>query len=362
MAAPDTCGQNGHSIQAEIENGALHVSLRGQQRRTRIEDRMKFSGSLLAAIVQAAPIPLSVRDGLSQVEQHVRQLADTKVGLVVFGEAFLGGYPLWFDHAPNAAIWQHPGAPALHRILLGQALTRADPRLQGVQDLVDRTGILVSFGTHERVRNSLLNAQFLLRPRQPPMIHRKLVPTHGERMIWSRGDGSTLGTHLSPWGPIGGLICWEHWMPLARAAMHHEGEAIHLGAWPSVGEAHMLASRHYAFEGRCYVLAAGTIQHRSDLLDGLDRVGGDGAARDLILGMPDVRLQFGGSAVIGPDGKVLAQAGDGPETLITPLDLSAIGEQLATLDTDGHFARPDVFRLVVDRHERTGIEDCRIDP
>lgn len=318
---------------------------------------MKFSGTLLAAIVQAAPIPLSVRDGLSQVVEHVRLLAASQVQLAVFGESFVGGYPLWFDHAPNAALWQHPGAQALHRILLDQAIVAADPRLETLQQCVDKTGILVSFGTHERVRKSLFNTQLLMRPGQHPLVHRKLVPTHGERMIWARGDGSTLETHDSAWGPIGSLICWEHWMPLARAAMHHAGESVHVAAWPGVGDAHLLASRHYAFEGRCFVLAAGTVQHRNDILAGLASVGGDPAAEDLIMSMPNDLLQAGGSAVIGPDGAILAQAGEGPETLITPLDMSAIGEQLATLDSDGHYARPDVFRLIVDRREKVGIED-----
>lgn len=147
-------------------------------------------------------------------------------------------------------------------------------------------------------------------------------------------------------------------MPLVRATMHHAGEAVHVAAWPTVREVHLLASRHYAFEGRCFVLAAGTIQHRADLLEGLDRVGGDADARDLLMGMPDGQLQFGGSAIIGPDGGVIVEAGPDADLLITDLDLMAIGRGLTSLDSDGHYARPDVFELRVDRRAKLGVADA----
>jgi predicted amidohydrolase len=217
--------------------------------------------------------------------------------------------------------------------------------------------VLVSIGGHERLRQSLFNTQFLFRPGQRPLIHRKLVPTMGERLIWRQGDGSTLGVHRAEWGAVGQLICWEHWMPLARSAMHHAGEAVHVAAWPSVRDMYLVASRHYAFEGRCFVLAAAAIQTRDDLLDGLAQAGGGGEARKLLLGMPEGELQFGGSAIIGPDGGVIAQAGAGREILTAEFDLSAIGRGLTSLDTDGHYARPDVFELRIDRRARESVVD-----
>ena len=311
-----------------------------------------------AAIVQAAPIPLAIGDGITALLDHVAAAIDTGAEVIAFGETFLGGYPLWLDEAPNAALWDHPGTQALHAILLDQALRQDDPRLEPLQALVDAAGVVVSVGAHERVRSSLTNTQYLFRPRHAPLLHRKLVPTHGERLIWTRGDGSTLGVHDAGWGAVGSLICWEHWMPLARAAMHHAGEALHVAAWPTVRPMYRVASQHYAFEGRCFVLAAGTIQHRDDVLDGLDRAGGDAAARALLLGMPDGRLQGGGSCIIAPDGAILAEAGDGSEIVTADLDLGAIGRGLAALDSDGHYARPDVFELRVDRRAKPGVVDA----
>lgn len=311
--------------------------------------------AITAAVVQAAPIPLAIGDGIMALVAHLHRAEEHRPAIVAFGETFLGGYPLWLDTAPDAALWDHPGTKQLHALLLDEAIVAGDPRLAPVQDWIDRTGTLVSVGAHERVRASLYNSQLLFRPRQAPLVHRKLVPTHGERLIWARGDGSTLDVHQADWGSVGSLICWEHWMPLARAAMHHAGEAVHVAAWPTVRESYAIASRHYAFEGRCFVLAAGTVQHRDDLIDGLDRLGGDADARALIKGMPAGRLQHGGSLIAGPDGMVLAEAGTEETTLVATLDLTRRDAELAALDVDGHYSRPDIFELVVDRSAKTGV-------
>ena len=312
-----------------------------------------------AAIVQAAPVPLAITHGIAALPALIEPALDQGAQIIAFGETFLGGYPLWLDEAPGAALWDHPGTRALHAVLLEEAIRPGDARLAPVQDLVDRSGALISIGAHERVRSSLYNCQLLLRPNQAPLLHRKLVPTHGERLVWARGDGSTLGTHAAAFGPVGSLICWEHWMPLARAAMHNQGEAVHVAAWPTVRETYAMASRHYAFEGRCFVLAAGTIQTRDQVLEGLELCRLDSearrAARALVEAMPEGPLQLGGSMIVAPDATMLAQAGSGPETLIADLDLDRIGQGLAALDTDGHYARPDVFELKVDTRARTGV-------
>lgn len=314
--------------------------------------------TLKAAIVQAPPVPLAIGHGIAALAEHIADAIDIGAQMVAFGETFLGGYPVWLDEAPSAALWDHKGTQSLHAIMLEQALRPHDPRLEPIQALVDQSGAVVSVGGHERVRNSLANTHYIFRPNQPPLLHRKLVPTHGERMIWGRGDGSTLEVHEAEWGKVGQLICWEHWMPLARALMHHQGETVHVAAWPSVREMYLLASRHYAFEGRCFVLAAGTVQTRDEVLQGLELAGGDAHARDLLMGMPAGQIQFGGSAIIAPDGSIIAQAGSDADLLIAELDLMDIGRGLTSLDTDGHYARPDIFDLRIDRRPRAGFSDA----
>jgi len=215
----------------------------------------------------------------------------------------------------------------------------------------------VSVGGYERVRQSLYATQFLFRPKAPVLRHRKLILTPAEKLMLGRGDGSTLGLHEAPWGKVGQLASTEHWMPLARAAMHHEGETVHVAAWPQVTDIAMLASAHYAYEGRAFVLAAGTIQYKQELIAGYEKAGGDGSARKLLDRLRDGQIQRGHSAILAPDGVVIAQAGTAPELLMAEIDLDEVDRGLATMDVDGAQARHDVFELSVDRRQRAGIVD-----
>ena len=201
---------------------------------------------------------------------------------------------------------------------------------------------------------------YLDRGGQDFQVHRKLIPTYTERLVWGRGDGSTLSVLPSKYGNLGGLICWEHWMPLARAAMHAKGETVHVAQWPAVRELHQLASRHYAFEGQCFVAAAGCVLSRGDILAGfhsLDQPGSKalelleeipGADEDLILA--------GGSAIIAPDsGYVAGPVFDEPCILCSEIEPQRITEGHLVLDTEGHYSRPDLFHLEVDDRPQRNV-------
>jgi predicted amidohydrolase len=167
--------------------------------------------------------------------------------------------------------------------------------------------------------------------------HRKLVPTYTERLIWGQGDARGLRSVSTPGGRVGGLICWEHWMPLARHAMHLEGERIHVAVWPTVHQMHQVASRHYAFEGRCFVLAVGMVMRVKDLPQELRLTPELPAA-------PDSFLLYGGSTIFGPDGNYVTEpACEREATIIVDLDLDAIDRESMTLDVSGHYNRPDLF-------------------
>jgi nitrilase len=136
---------------------------------------------------------------------------------------------------------------------------------------------------------------------------------------------------------VGGLICWEHWMPLARHVLHSSGEDVHVAAWPQVKEMNLVASRHYAFEGRCFVIACGAVMKASDLPSELEPV-------EWFKEHPDSFVLRGGSAIIAPDGSLLAGPVYDEEVILTAdLDFSRIAEESLTLDVTGHYSRPDIF-------------------
>ena len=174
--------------------------------------------------------------------------------------------------------------------------------------------------------------------------HRKLIPTYSERMVWGQGDAAGLTLVKTRRVRVGGLICWEHWMPLVRQHMHDLGEQIHVAVWPTVHEMHQVASRSYAFEGRCFVLAAGQIMRASALPATLPTLGS----------LPgDQLIERGGSAIIAPDGRYLAgPLFDAEGILHASLNLREIERESMTLDVSGHYSRPDVFQLHVTSSER----------
>jgi predicted amidohydrolase len=172
--------------------------------------------------------------------------------------------------------------------------------------------------------------------------HRKIMPTYTERLVWGKGDGSGLRAVETSCGRVGGLICWEHWMPLARQVLHDSGEDVHVAAWPQVKEMNLVASRHYAFEGRCFVIATGALMRASDLPSELEPVDE--------LKSPNAPVLNGGSAIIAPDGAVLAGPVFDDEAILTAeLDFSRIAQESLTLDVTGHYSRPDLFDLKIKR-------------
>lgn len=147
-------------------------------------------------------------------------------------------------------------------------------------------------------------------------------------------------------------------MPLARATMHAQHETIHIAQWPAAGELHQMASRTYAFEGQCFVIVAGTVLTRDDVLDGFDSAGGDLLARSLLESIPADQpfLKDGGGAVIGPDARYILEPTTGDRsTLFADIDPAACDKGKLYLDTHGHYARPDIFELTVDTRPKTGL-------
>lgn len=317
--------------------------------------------SFRVAIVQHSPVFLNLEESLAKACTLVQQAAAEGAQVIVFPETWLPGYPVWLDYAPRAALWDHPPAKALYRLLAENSLTIPGPHLDRLLAAARKAGAHLVMGCHERLGGTLYNTMvFASRNGLDLQIHRKLMPTYTERLLWGRGDGSTLSVLPSEYGNLGGLICWEHWMPLARAALHAKGETLHVAQWPAVKDLHQIASRHYAFEGQCFVAAAGCVLRRGEMLAGFHSLGQpDSAALELLESIPgadDDLLLHGGSAVIAPDTSYIAgPISDKACILHADIEPQRIAEGHLTLDTQGHYARPDVFRLEVDDQPQIGV-------
>ena len=297
------------------------------------------------AIAQSAPVYLDIRASLAKALNLVERAAKRGAGLVAFGETWLPGYPAWLDVCPGAALWQNPAAKDVFARLRSNSIIVPGEEVNLLSEAARDLKIAIVIGVNERVDSgpgsgTLYNSLLTISDDgQLKNHHRKLVPTYTERLVWGNGDGRGLEAAPLSVGRVGGLICWEHWMPLARMAMHNSGEHIHVAVWPTVHELHQLASRHYAFEGRCFVLAVGLMMPASDLPREFQDGGTSG---------PDHAqwIERGGSAIIGPDAQyVLDPVFDREELLVSDLDLAQIDREMMTFDASGHYARPDLFRF-----------------
>ena len=303
--------------------------------------------TIRVAAVQAAPVFLDLRASVDKAVRLAGEAAARGARLVAFGESWIPGYPAWLDLSPGAALWDHAPAKRAHARLMENTMAVPGPETARLGDAAREHGVVLVIGVHERPRQgpghgTIYNTQLVFGADGSLLAtHRKLVPTHAERLVWGQGDGGGLRAVATPVGRVGSLICWEHWMPLARQALHESAEQIHVAAWPAVRDMQLVASRHYAFEGRCFVLAVGQIIAASDLPRDLDLPAG---LRD----RPGDLVYDGGSCIIAPDGSLLAGPVFGREEILTAdLDLKAISEESMALDVTGHYSRPDVLRLTI---------------
>jgi nitrilase len=301
--------------------------------------------SYKAAVVQATPVFLDLDATLDKSIELIEQAAAAGARIIAFPETWLPGYPWW--------VWLGSPAWGIGRGFVQRYFeaspTPDAPQAQRLRDAAKRAGIHVVMGLSERDGGSLYIAQWLIGPSGEWIARRrKLKPTHVERTVFGEGDGSDLAVHALDIGRVGALCCWEHLQPLTRYAMYAQHEQLHVAAWPSFSlyeglayalgpEVNNAASRMYAVEGSCYVLAPCAVVS-AQMIETLCDTPEKGAL-----------LHAGGghAAIFGPDGRALADplAPDAEGLLLADIDLSMIGVAKAAADPAGHYSRPDVTRL-----------------
>jgi predicted amidohydrolase len=299
--------------------------------------------NLTVAVAQAAPAVLDLPACIAKACDWIREAGRRGAQLIAFPETWIPVYPLWCD-AGTFGKWGHAPSKRLQARLAENALVVPSAATEVLCRAARDARCGVVLGANELVRSgSLYNALVFISPAGELLgRHRKLVPTFGERLVWGYGDASGIRAFEMSGARVGGLVCWEHWMPIPRHILHSEGEQVHVAAWPHAGEIHQLASRHFAFEGRAFVLVAASFLTRSMLPADFELAEDFAAAPEVLLN--------GGSAIIGPDAAYVAEPVHGREALLlAELDLRRVAEEKLTLDVAGHYSRPDLFDLRVRR-------------
>ncbi len=318
----------------------------------KIERLQKYT----AAAVQAAPVFLDIDGTVDKAVELIKEAGKAGAKLIAFPETWIPTYPVWVY---GAAEWENPAAQRVYAQLHENSLYVGSPHLDRLCVAARDAKAFVVIGANEKLSEdsgSLYNSLFYINEEGRFLgVHRKLVPTYTERNVWARGDGSTMPVFDGPTGRVGGLICWEHWMPLARFAMHDKTEHVHIAAWPEVPESHHLASRHYAFEGKCYVICVGsylTTEHIPKDFELCDAIvsGYGGFSSDASEILP------GGSGIIGPDGEWIAGPVSGKEEIVYgEINLRTTVEEKLLLDSTGHYNRPDVFNVTIDDRPKPSV-------
>ena len=292
--------------------------------------------NLHVAIAQYAPDYLNLSGSMKKAADLISQAGSHQCDLLVFGETWLSGYPVWLDYSPQAAIWDHESTKQVFALTHQNSITVPGKQVTVLQQLAKKHKLGICMGVNEKVEaaaghGTLYNTIITIN-KQGKLVnhHRKLMPTFTEKLVYGLGDARGLkSVDMGGWH-LGSLVCWEHWMPLTRQALHNQAEQVHIALWPQVHEMHQVASRHYAFEGRCYVLAAGQITRARQLPATLPLIApwseqGDGF------------VLKGGSCIIGPRGNYLVEpCFEKEELIMAQLDLDKITEEQMTLDVSGH--------------------------
>lgn len=291
------------------------------------------------AVVQTAPVPNSSTETVNKMYGFVKEAAEQGAELVVFPEAFIGGYPKGADF--HISIGARPNEGRI------EFMHYYDNAIQVPSEQTDQIGAIAAefkkfivVGIIEKDGYTLYCTVLFFNPEGKLLgKHRKLMPTAGERYIWGQGDGSTLTVEDTELGKLGAVICWENYMPLLRMAMYNKGVEIYCAPTADDRATWLPTMQHIAQEGRCFVLSACQVLKGKDF---------PSTFRNEISNDADHVLMRGGSCIIGPLGQILAgPVYDDDAVLVAEIDLDLITQAKFDFDVTGHYARPDIFQLNV---------------
>ncbi len=309
--------------------------------------------NLKVGIAQIAPVWLDREQTLTKIVEYVKLAAGEDCQLVAFGEALLPGYPFWIERT-DGARFNSPVQKEIYAHYLDQAVQIEAGHLEPLCDAAAQLQIAVVVGCIERAQDrgghSLYCSLVYVDPQGViQSVHRKLMPTYEERLAWAPGDGHGLRVHRLGAFTVGGLNCWENWMPLVRAAMYAQGEDLHVAIWPGGIHNTLDITRFIAKEARSFVISASGLMRKGDFPPETPHL-------DLILSNSSDLLANGGSCIAGPDGEWVVEPVVGEEKLIVAtIDHKQVRAERQNFDPAGHYARPDVTQLTVNRKRQSTL-------
>jgi len=319
-----------------------------------MEDPLNPADTLKVALAQIAPVWLDKEKTLEKIKASIQEAGSKNCDLIVFGEALLPGYPFWvsltggseFDSPVQKELFAHYARNAVQ-------IEKGD--LAEVCALAREFELAVYLGTIERPQNrgghSLYCSLVYIDARgEIQSVHRKLQPTYEERLVWSPGDGHGLQTHGLKKFTVGGLNCWENWMPLVRATLYGLGENLHVAVWPGTHLNTTDITRFIARESRSFVISVSSLMRRQDFPSGTPHL-------ESILENAPEPLANGGSCIAGPNGEwVVPPVVDREGLIFQTIDFNRVLEERQNFDPSGHYSRPDVTRLSVNRSRQSVLD------
>ncbi len=311
---------------------------------------MSSKDHLKVALAQIAPVWLNQKATIDKIIGYVAQAGKAQADLVVFGEALLPGYPFWVEKT-DGAVFESQTQKEIYAHYVDQAICIEDGDLDNICRSAKANNIAIYLGIIERPKDRgdslYCSLVFIDHQGMIQSVHRKVVPTHEERLVWSAGDGHGLTTHRLDAFTLGGLNCWENWLPLARTTLYAQGEDLHVSVWPGNDRNTRDLIPMIAKESRSYVIGVSGLFDESLLTDDLPH-------SELMRHTMKGTLANGGSCVAAPDGNWLLEPVKDKEGIFcVELNHARVREERLLMNGVGHYSRPDIFKLSVDATRQT---------